>query len=280
MIMAKGRSYSTLTIKKLYALSGNNCSFPGCTVKLLNNVDDKNLSNICHIEDANQSTHQSDRYNSNMTDKERSGYDNLILLCPNHHVETNDPKKYTVEGLRKMKKDHETSVEQLSLNNNQMAKYPSLLSDLINLMGTSLLENSVIDMGQIEAPNTADKISYNKVIRYKERIKEYSVYQGKLNAIYEEVERQGSNKKSILLDNIRLFYLDEKKKYNSIKEIQANSDLIIEEVNKRIWNVLEKSSNLDTSLPFEVINIGVLIIIVDAFMRCKILEEPQNHDSE
>ena len=97
----KGRNYSDLTIKKLYALSGNQCAFPKCEVTFLKPEDDDNFSNICHIEDANPSTHKKDRYNPDMTDANRASYDNLILLCPNHHIETNDPDKYPVEVLKK-----------------------------------------------------------------------------------------------------------------------------------------------------------------------------------
>lgn len=86
----KSRYYSMLTIKRLYSLSGNRCAFPDCDVTFLNQEDDTNFSNICHIEDANPSTHKSDRYNPKMTSEERAHYNNLLLLCPNHHIETNN----------------------------------------------------------------------------------------------------------------------------------------------------------------------------------------------
>jgi ribosomal protein L15E len=41
-----------------------------------------------------------------MTNDQRRRYDNLILLCPNHHVITNDENIYTVAVLKKMKSDH------------------------------------------------------------------------------------------------------------------------------------------------------------------------------
>jgi hypothetical protein len=39
-------------------------------------------------------------------DKERADYDNLILLCVQHHDETNDGEKYSVITLKEMKRDH------------------------------------------------------------------------------------------------------------------------------------------------------------------------------
>ena len=273
--MAKNlsRNYSTLTIKRLYTFVGNYCSFPGCNVKFLNLENDKNFSNICHIEDANPNTHKADRFNPGMSDKERANYQNLILLCPNHHIETNDPSKYSVETLRVMKKEHEKNIASLQIGENTIAKYPSVLSIVINQIGSSLLEDEFETIGK-KAPITEEKILYNDVITYKPIIEEYSIYQGKLNSIYEEIEKQGSSKKSFLLQNIKSLYLKEKGKYDSIEVIRDNSDLIFENIENEIWRILESSSNLSPSLPIESIKMGILIVMVDAFMRCKILEEP------
>jgi hypothetical protein len=42
-----------------------------------------------------------------MSDEERRGYENLILLCYRHHVETNDIETFDVARMRKIKADHE-----------------------------------------------------------------------------------------------------------------------------------------------------------------------------
>lgn len=273
MAKNQSRNYSPLTIKRLYTLSGNWCAFPGCDVNFLNWEDDTNFSNICHIEDANSKTHKADRFNPNMSDKERSDYQNLILLCPTHHIETNDPSKYSVETLRVMKREHEKNMNTLRSGKNTITKYPSILSIIINQLGSSLLEDKFENISKT-APGTEEKILYNNVVLYRPRIEEFSVYQGKLNSIYEEIEKQGSSKKSFLLQNIKSFYLKEKGKYKNIDEIRKNADLIFESIENEIWKELESSTNLSPSLPIEAIRMGILIVMVDAFMRCKILEEP------
>ena len=96
---SKARNYSPLTIKRLFGLSGNQCAFPGCT-KICVNTQNAKDSNICHIEAAEKG---GERYNPLMTDKQRADYPNLILLCIQHHDETNDIEKYTVEILKDMK---------------------------------------------------------------------------------------------------------------------------------------------------------------------------------
>ncbi|MDO8952846.1 MAG: hypothetical protein Q7U86_09490, partial [Draconibacterium sp.] len=225
----QSRNYSTLTIKRLYALSGNRCAFPDCERTFVNWEDDTNFSNICHIEDANPNTHKADRFNKKMTYKERAEYKNLVLLCPNHQLETNDPSKYTVESLRAMKREHEKSVASPQVGKNIIAKYPSVLSTIINQIGSTLLKDEIEDFGK-KAPDTEEKILYNNVITYKPIIEEFSIYQGKLNGIYDEIEKQGSSKKSFLLQNIKTLYLKEKGKYANIETIRDNADLIFENI--------------------------------------------------
>lgn len=98
------------TLRALFAKSGNCCAFPGCKNKIINNKN-KLIGEICHIEAAEEG---GERYNPKQTDEERRHYDNLILLCHEHHVETNDVQEYTVNKLKNMKKVHEAKF----INNN------------------------------------------------------------------------------------------------------------------------------------------------------------------
>ena len=117
------RGYTRQTIKKLFALSGNLCAFPNCPERVVNENNAKN-SNICHIEAAEAG---GQRYNPNMTDIQRADYDNLILLCVQHHDETNDIEKYTVDVLKTMKQEHTSQYL-----GEKITKNPSMLNVLIN----------------------------------------------------------------------------------------------------------------------------------------------------
>lgn len=270
---SKARNYSTPTIKRLFALSGNQCAFPSCTVQFLNSDDETNYSNICHIEDANQDTHKKDRYNPNMTDKQRAHYDNLILLCPNHHIETNNPDNYGVSDLKEMKRSHEMRMLQTQSGKNLISKNPSALSSVVNLLGNKLFEKDESDP-ILTAPNPEHKITHNNVVIYKPIIEEYRVYQGKLNKIYEEIEKQGSSRKEFVLKNVNSIYLKEKGKYLNFDDIKNNADNIIKEIESQLMTKVTESTSLDDQLPIEAVQMSVLVVLVDAFMRCEILEEP------
>lgn len=94
---------SEAALKRLFALSGNQCAFPGCEARLV----DANLNligQVCHIEAAEPG---GQRYNTQQTDEHRAAFENLLVLCANDHIKTNDVNMYTVPVLQKMKADHE-----------------------------------------------------------------------------------------------------------------------------------------------------------------------------
>lgn len=95
-------------LRALFAKSGNRCAFPGCQHPLVN---EKNqfIGQLCHIEAASPG---GERYNSHQTDDDRRSYNNLILLCYPHHVETNDVDFYSVEKLLEIKRRHESSFHE------------------------------------------------------------------------------------------------------------------------------------------------------------------------
>jgi tetratricopeptide (TPR) repeat protein len=91
------------TIKRLFAVSGNQCAFPDCTTPLV--VDDTVVAEICHIKARSP---DGPRYDPDQDEKERHAFDNLLLLCPIHHkIIDADPATYTVEKLGQIKAEHE-----------------------------------------------------------------------------------------------------------------------------------------------------------------------------
>ncbi len=90
-------------LRRLYAVSGNICAFPGCP-HLLINRSGALIGQVCHIEAAEKG---GERYREDMSNEERRAFPNLILLCYEHHVETNDVDIFTVEKMQKIKLDHE-----------------------------------------------------------------------------------------------------------------------------------------------------------------------------
>lgn len=93
----------TDVLRALFARSGNQCAFPGCTQPLIN-AKNKFIAQVCHIEAASEG---GERYNPDENDEYRRSYENLLLLCYPHHIETNDVDEYPVERLLEVKREHE-----------------------------------------------------------------------------------------------------------------------------------------------------------------------------
>lgn len=89
------------TVKHLFAVSGNRCAFPRCPTPMVDPTTGAVLGEVCHIEAASPG---GPRYNAAMSDDERHGFGNLVLLCANHHkVVDDDDVSYTRDRLRQMK---------------------------------------------------------------------------------------------------------------------------------------------------------------------------------
>ena len=151
------------------------------------------------------------------------------------------------------------------------------MADVINrISGIDLDE--VTDEPVINSFSVEDKISYNDVVESRSIIQEYSGYQGKINALYSEFERAGNGRKTSLLRNVKSTYLEAKGKIlgddQSFNNVRAHADQLIEYVKRRLHEQVDASLNNDSALPYEDVEFAVSIVMVDSFMRCKILEEP------
>lgn len=264
----EARSYTLPTLKRLYGLSGGQCASPDCERVLIARDGISITSKICHIEAANE---KGPRYNASMTDKERAHFDNLILLCDECHTIIDNKEnegKYPVSLLKEWKKNHESKFLHEQLRN------PSLLMQAISAIADADFENDTVNDESLQTFGIPDKISYNHIKRNKCLIEEYGGYYGKINSLYGELESQGSFKKEKLLRNIRAAYLKTKGRYTQgasdpMPIIQEKADDIIEDVENEFLSLVA-----DTNKYREDISFGISVVLVDAFMRCKILEEP------
>lgn len=267
----KARAYTPSTVKKLHTLSGNECAAPDCTRKLIARDGETVISKICHIEAASE---DGPRWNPAMTDMERRHFDNLILLCDECHSiidNKSNEDHYPVALLKQWKVGHESKATYSLLKRN-----PSMLNSVISAIAS--IEFSDEDDASSRTMSAYDidaKIRHNDIKRNKSLIAEQCVFYKQVNSLYQTLEKEGSFKKENLLRNIRRIYVQIKGKYvgdspEPMKIIRENADSIIEDVNDELLRQAEKN----TTHCSEDIAFGVSLIMIDAFMRCKILEEP------
>ena len=97
----------TNTLRALFARSGNQCAFPGCTQPIMNKKN-KFIGQVCHIEAAMTG---GERFNEESDNEFRRSYENLLILCYPHHIETDDVEEYPAERLIQIKNEHEQLFE-------------------------------------------------------------------------------------------------------------------------------------------------------------------------
>ena len=105
---------SEKSIKLLWSNAAGRCSFTDCNVRLTVEQAARSaphtLGEMAHIKGKNMG---SNRYDDAQTYKQRDSYENLILLCPNHHTlidKTENEETFSVDVLLKMKSEHETGI--------------------------------------------------------------------------------------------------------------------------------------------------------------------------
>lgn len=163
---------------------------------------------------------------------------------------------------------------------NTLPRLASDLTTVVNTLGKRLfLSNGVVTQDSISAFDPNNKIAYNNVVKFKVIVDHYKMYVGKLTSIYSVFDSQGTNVTHIVLENIKLAYLKEKAAHLSrnpgrdeMEVIRENADDIIEGVESALANQIRISSNIEATT--ETINLSLQIVLIDAFIRCKILEEP------
>lgn len=142
------------------------------------------------------------------------------------------------------------------------------LAKVINILSEKLEFNfsspEIIDFA-IE-----DKIKFNKLENVREFIDEYKIYYYKIDEIYNEFDKEGKNKSYSLLQSF-------KREYIKLKNAGKDSSTIFYEIINNAIETVLNSSNYD-KIAFEELETCIYILVVDAFVRCKIFENPEGYD--
>ena len=140
------------TVKRLFAVSGNQCAVPNCRIPLVDPGGGKVTGRICHIKGQKPG---SARYDPEQTDEQRRDFGNLVLMCPVHHdVIDDDPESYTVNRLQQIKHEHEASHA-----NGEEPSDTVTAQFLQSIAGDAVVRGSVIESYQQAGGQIANSIT-------------------------------------------------------------------------------------------------------------------------
>ncbi len=149
-----------------------------------------------------------------------------------------------------------------------VVKLDSNLASVINILSKEKWDSA----NKIEAVNSFEierKITHNDLKDTKGLIDEYCHFYGKVDQKYSEFDSMGVNKSNSVLATIKREYLKLKS--------SGTADFIFLSVIDKIKNKVLESTNF-VEIPIDELELCIDILVVDAFIRCKIFENPQNYN--
>lgn len=110
-----------------------------------------------------------------------------------------------------------------------------------------------------------NKISCNQLDTARDLIEDYKVHYHRIDKIYSDFDKQGVNKSLSILNGIRREYL--------ALSADVSPDQRFFQIIDKVKQKIRASANY-TPIPDEELELCIGILVVDAFIRCKIFENP------
>lgn len=144
--------------------------------------------------------------------------------------------------------------------------YETDLADVVSILGSSPLEYA--EIGEPAIFQIKKKIKLNKISKGRdELIMQNLKYTSSLDEIYETYNRTGTQKSQIVFHKLYKFYMD-------LQVTKCGAELLDAIINRTIEYV--RDSKNCTIRQEDRLDFAVTIVVVDAFVRCKIFKRPDN----
>lgn len=140
----------------------------------------------------------------------------------------------------------------------------------------SRLDITLDDKPTVRIPfSIQDKIDFNKLTDIQaSHISKVSFYSFALDGIYSELAKEGIDSKFIFQKIVTLF------KEEQLSRVKKSNSQIFLDLACDLTDYISKSDNLGSSMLQEKIEYYCQIIVTDAFMRCKIFENPEENNDD
>ena len=143
-------------------------------------------------------------------------------------------------------------------------KIESNLTTIIKLLAKEDWSQGLMDYETVPY-NPEEKITYNQLDAARTLIDDFKIHSTRIDKIYSDFDKQGVNKSFSILNGIRQEYLS---LVPSISPDQCFFSII-----EKITNKIRESANY-SPIPDEELVLCVQLLVVDAFIRCKIFKNP------
>ena len=149
-------------------------------------------------------------------------------------------------------------------------RFNSDLTTIINILAEVKLDENE-PLGNINMFEIDKKIEFNKLDIAASIIDDYKIFYNQVEKNYREFDKMGLNKSMLVLQSLKKMYIDAllKNKYD-------NSDLLFVGLIDEVKEIVINSSNY-FDISKETLEACASLLVVDAFMRCKIFKNPEGY---
>lgn len=141
-----------------------------------------------------------------------------------------------------------------------------IITKIIN----ALYERGIVDASSGELDilpySITQKIDYNSLVRWKDDINDYALQAERVNEVYREYDKQGQNRSTYV-------FVWLKTRYRELKDLYQG-DKLFDELLKLVTDTVGSDPSCKEELAMEEIEYHARIVLIDAFMKCKIFEKP------
>lgn len=147
-------------------------------------------------------------------------------------------------------------------------KVDTNLATIINVLASENLSENV-DSPEINSFEIDRKIDFNDLTSVKDTMDDYKIFYHKLDEKYAEFDREGSNK------SLSIFQIIRKQYQQLVEELETSHEVFYSIIDKVIDIILKSKNYIE--IPYEELEMCVNILVVDAFIRCKIFKNPEGY---
>ena len=150
-----------------------------------------------------------------------------------------------------------------------IVKVDSNLASIINILSQEDL-SGIVDSPEINSFEILRKIEFNDLLTVQPTIDDYKIYYSKLDEKYKEFDKQGANKSFSVLAVIRKQYI------KLLGENVEPFELFFSIIDNLIELIMNSKNYVE--IPYEELEMCVSILVVYAFIRCKIFKNPEGYN--
>ena len=143
---------------------------------------------------------------------------------------------------------------------------PSVITYVINRLADEPLAEITVNP-DTKSFDLEPKIDFNSLKKWRDIISEYTVFSLLVDKIYRAYDEQGVNKSFAVLSSLHDLYL------NLASELTG--DALFDKLLESVYDIVNKDYECNESLTREELQMNIKIVLVDAFVKCKIFKKPE-----